>query len=570
MAAQSYGYDRQRPRTEIFLDASSLGSANQRSEKPLVLVGSANGGQPNVPQVITNFAQAREIFRSGELLDAIEMAWNPSPSVAGAGKIIAIRTDDATQAKLTNGGLTFTSKLYGVDANSIQVELADNALTGAKRVSVYFTKERYERVYDNIGNIFTVKYTGEEAAATVEVKADATSKLATQLILKAGADAGSLAALRTYELGQGVYQDVHVLVNDINNLPDFEAQMITLGGNKNITTDALDALTATDIKAGNATVKAIGADLIDRLENDTYIAVEVDRAQALPATVALSNLAGAKTDPSPASWAAFFAEITNLDAYYVVPLTADAAIHGELGQYLRDESNNGRHLRGLVGGGINESLEETRSRQMGLRNARVAVVGDSGTRRMADGRIYNFPGYMHAALVAGLVSGLEVGEPITYKKLNIESLDHKYTGDQLDQLHNSGVIMTEFVRTRTSSHFRVVSDPTTYNVSTEPVQNRISLGEISDFLTTELREVLDNEFIGTRIRNTSASIMKNRVESFLDQQKKVNGLIVDYSPDDVQVVITGNTARINLTVQPSQGLDFINVYVTYVDNELTA
>lgn len=570
MAAQSYGYDRQRPRTEIFLDASSLGSANQRSEKPLVLVGSANGGQPNVPQTITNFAQAREIFRSGELLDAIEMAWNPSPSVAGAGKIIAIRTDDATQAKLENGGLTFTSKLYGVDANSIQVELADNALTGAKRVSVYFTKERYEKVYDNIGNIFTVKYTGEEAAATVEVKVDATSKLATQLILKAGADAGSLAALRTYELGQGVYQDVHVLVNDINNLPDFEAQMITLGGNKNITTDVLDALTAVDIKAAPATVKAIGADLIDRLENDTYVAVEVDRAQALPATVALSNLAGAKTDPSPASWAAFFAEITNLDAYYVVPLTADAAIHGELGQYLRDESNNGRHLRGLVGGGINESLEETRSRQMGLRNARVAVVGDSGTRRMADGRIYNFPAYMHAALVAGLASGLEVGEPITYKKLNIESLDHKYTGDQLDQLHNSGVIMTEFVRTRTSSHFRVVSDPTTYNVATEPVQNRISLGEVSDFLTTELREVLDNEFIGTRIRNTSASIMKNRVESFLDQQKKVNGLIVDYSPDDVQVVISGNTARINLTVQPSQGLDFINVYITYEDNELTA
>jgi len=570
MAAQSYGYDRQRPRTEIFLDASSLGSANQRSEKPLVLVGSANGGQPNVPQTITNFAQAREIFRSGELLDAIEMAWNPSPSVAGAGKIIAIRTDDATQAKLESGGLTFTSKLYGVDANSIQVALADNALTGAKRVSVYFTKERYEKVYDNIGNIFTVRYTGEEAAATVEVKVDATSKLATQLILSAGADAGSLAALRTYELGQGVYQDVHVLVNDINNLPDFEAQMITLGGNKNITTDALDALTAVDIKAAPATVKAIGADLIDRLENDTYVAVEVDRAQALPATVALSNLAGAKTDPSPASWAAFFSEITNLDAYYVVPLTADAAIHGELGQYLRDESNNGRHLRGLVGGGINESLEETRSRQMGLRNARVAVVGDSGTRRMADGRIYNFPAYMQAALIAGLASGLEVGEPITYKKLNIESLDHKYTGDQLDQLHNSGVIMTEFVRTRTSSHFRVVSDPTTYNVSTEPVQNRISLGEVSDFLTTELREVLDNEFIGTRIRNTSASIMKNRVESFLDQQKKVNGLIVDYSPDDVQVVISGNTARINLTVQPSQGLDFINVYITYEDNELTA
>jgi len=568
--ATSYGFDRQRPRTEIFLDASSLGAANTRSEKPLVLIGSANGGEPNVPHVISNFAQARELFRSGELLDAIEMAWNPSPNISGAGKIIAIRSDQATQAKLTQGALTFTSKLYGVDANSIQVEMADNTLTGSKRVSVYFTKERYEKVYDNIGNIFTVRYTGTSAVATVEVQVDSSSKLATKLILKAGADAGTATAVRTYELGVGVYEDVHVLVNDINNLPDFEAKMIVLGGNKNIDTQYLDALTAGDIKGKDVTVKAIGADLQAQLANDSYVEVSVDRTQAVPATVTLSSLSGAKTEPAPASWASLYEAINGLDAYYITPLTSDAAIHGELSQYLRDESNAGMHQRGIVGGGLGESEDELRSRQMNLRNSRVGVVGDSGTRRMADGRVYNFPAYMYAALVAGIASGLEIGEPLTYKKVNIEGLDRKFTGDQLDQLNNSGIIMTEFVRTRTSSHFRIVSDPTTYNVSTEPVQNRISLGEVSDFLTTELREVLDNEFIGTRIRSTSASIIKNRVESFLDQQKKVNGLIVDYSPDDVQVVISGNTARINLTVQPSQGLDFINVFITYEDNELTA
>ncbi|QDP42854.1 tail sheath [Bacillus phage vB_BmeM-Goe8] len=568
--ATSYGFDRQRPRTEIFLDASSLGAANTRSEKPLVLIGSANGGEPNVPHVISNFAQARELFRSGELLDAIEMAWNPSPNISGAGKIIAIRSDQATQAKLTQGALTFTSKLYGVDANSIQVEMANNALTGAKRVSVYFTKERYEKVYDNIGNIFTVRYTGTSAVATAEVQVDSSSKLATKLILKAGADTGTATAVRTYELGTGVYEDVHVLVNDINNLPDFEAKMIVLGGNKNIKTQYLDALAAGDIKGKDLTVKAIGADLQAQLANDSYVEVSVDRTQSVPDTVTLSSLSGAKTEPAPASWASLYEAINGLDAYYITPLTSDAAIHGELSQYLRDESNAGMHQRGIVGGGLGESEDELRSRQMNLRNSRVGVVGDSGTRRMADGRVYNFPAYMYAALVAGIASGLEIGEPLTYKKVNIEGLDRKFTGDQLDQLNNSGIIMTEFVRTRTSSHFRIVSDPTTYNVSTEPVQNRISLGEVSDFLTTELREVLDNEFIGTRIRSTSASIIKNRVESFLDQQKKVNGLIVDYSPDDVQVVISGNTARINLTVQPSQGLDFINVFITYEDNELTA
>jgi hypothetical protein len=300
------------------------------------------------------------------------------------------------------------------------------------------------------------------------------------------------------------------------------------------------------------------------------VSVEIDRAVALPANFTLTNLAEGETSPAPASWASFLEKIADLGAYYIVPLTDDSAVHGELSQFLRDESNGGSHKRGFIGGGFNESIEELRGRQMNVRNARVGVVGNSGVRRMSDGRVYNFPAYMYAAQVGGMTSGLAIGEPITYKHVSIESLDRKFTGDQLDQLNASGIIMTEFVRTRQSSHFRIVSDPTTYNVATEPVQNRISIGEVSDFLTTELRDVLDTEFIGTRIRNTSASIIKNRVESFLDIQKNVGGLIVDYNPDDVQVVISGNTARINITVQPSQGLDYINVFINYEDTELIA
>jgi hypothetical protein len=223
-----YGSNSQRPRTKINLDASALGSANVASEKPLVLIGSANGGKPGTPIELTNFAQARDTFRGGELLDAIEMAWNPSPNVSGAGKIFAVRADQATQATFESQALKFTSKLYGVDANGIQIQLADNATTSSKRFSVYFTKERYERVYDNIVNIFTIQYEGELAYGSVEVVVDANSHLATQLVLKAGADEATASAVRTYQLGEGLYEDVNVLVNDINNLPDFKATMNVL------------------------------------------------------------------------------------------------------------------------------------------------------------------------------------------------------------------------------------------------------------------------------------------------------------------------------------------------------
>lgn len=568
--ATSYGYNHKRPRTEVFLDASSLGVANVTSEKPLVLIGSANGGQPKTPIELTNFAQARDIFRGGELLDAIEMAWNPSPTVQGAGKIFAIRTDEATQGTFNSGALTFTSKLYGADANGIQIEYSDDVLTGAKTLNVYFTQESYQATYDNIGNIFTVQYKGADAYASVEVVVDATSHLATTLNLKTGADKATAKVVRSYKLGEGLYHDVNVLVNDINNLSDFEAKMNTLGGQHNVYTEYLDALAELECKTAPVTVKAVGADLINQTVGDKYITVTVDRSKEMPESIALTNLTGAVTNPAPTSWADIFALAADLGAYFIVPLTSDTAIHGELSQFLRDESNNGNHLRGFVGGGFKETVDQLKARQMNLRNARVSLVGNSGTRRMSDGRVYNFPAYMLAALIGGVASGLPVGEPLTYKHLNIDGLDLKFTGDQLDQLDASGVIMVEFVRTRQNSFYRVVSDPTTYNVATEPVQNRISLGEVSDFLTTELRSILDAEFIGTRISSTSASILKNRVESFLDQQKNADGLIVDYNPDDIQVVIAGNTARINMTVQPTQGLDYINVFINYKDDNLIA
>ncbi|AMQ66599.1 tail sheath [Bacillus phage Shbh1] len=567
--AISYGYDRERPRTQVFLDSTALGSANVASEKPLVILGSAIDGEPHVPHMVTNFTQARNLFRGGDLLDAIEMAWSPSPNEPGAGRIYAVRTDEATQAKHEVEGLTVVSNVYGNDANGIQIEYGDSPLTGSKRFSVYFTRERYERIYDNIGNIFNVRYTGEEAQATVEVIVDDTTKLATRLVLSVGDTVEDMQPVRTYELGQGVYQDVNVLVNDIHNLPDFEARMNSMGGNKNIQTQFLDALAPQNIKNQDVTVTAIAGDLLNQTRNDRYVSLSVDFTKGLPESIELTNLSGGETKPAPASWAHMFAQIADLGAYYVVPLTAHEAIHGELSQFLREQSQAGNHLRGIVGGGHSESENELRSRQMNIRNSRVSLVGDSVTRRMADGRVLNMPGYLYASLIAGIASGLPVGEPVTYKQVNIESVDRKFTGDQLDQLNASGVIMTEFIRQRTSSYYRIVSDPTTYNVVTEPVQNRMSLGEVADYLTTELRIELD-QFIGSRIQQMSASIIKNAVESFLDQQKNVGGLIVDYSPDDVQVLITGNTATINITVQPAQGLDYINVFLSFVDNELEA
>ena len=131
-----------RPHTEITVDTSGIGGASNSSDKTLMLVGSAKGGKPNTVYRFRNYQQAKATLRSGELLDAIELAWNASDvNTASAGDILALRVENATNAKIKKGGLTIASTIYGLDANEMQVALEDNSLTHTKRLTIAFAKD---------------------------------------------------------------------------------------------------------------------------------------------------------------------------------------------------------------------------------------------------------------------------------------------------------------------------------------------------------------------------------------------------------------------------------------------
>src|SRR5699024_6227708 len=118
----------ERPHTEISTDTSAITGSSSGSDKIVMLIGSAKGGEPNTVYKVRNYIQAKQVFRSGELLDALEMAWSPSGESAGAGDILALRVEDAVNATLTKGPVKFSSKLFGEEANQIQVALKSEEL----------------------------------------------------------------------------------------------------------------------------------------------------------------------------------------------------------------------------------------------------------------------------------------------------------------------------------------------------------------------------------------------------------------------------------------------------------
>lgn len=577
-----------RPHTEINVDTSGIGGSASSSEKILCLIGQAEGGEPNTVYELRNYSQAEQVFRSGELVDAIHLAWTTNPQFT-AGRILAMRIEDAEPATLTKGGLTFKSKIYGIDSNDIQVALEENTITDSYRLKVIFDKDRIRNTYDNIGNIFKLEYTGE-GEGTYSVKKNKETGFATKLILKEDGE-----EVKTYALGDGVFEYSNDIIKDVNNTPHFEATLSPVG-NKDIETKYLDEVEDVDIKVEDGVyVTAVYGDILKQTQYDQAISVErsegkqdapqdvgvetgEDSAQVTASSsqvpeeitaFSLTNLEGGTNGTPPSTWSDKLDKFAHEGGYYLVPLSSRQSVHAEVAHFVNSRSDAGEPMRAIVGAGINESKEQLIGRASALVNPRVTLVANSGTFVMEDGRKNHVPAYMVASAVGGLASGLGIGESITFKNFRINGLDQVYESSDLDQLNENGVVTIEFVRDRLNTRFRIVDDVTTYNDTRDPVKSEMAIGEENDFLSSELKILLDDNFIGTRTTETSPSIIKDFIQSYLERKKRDHE-IQDFTPEDVQVIIEGKEARISMTVFPIRTLKKITVSLVYKEQQLQA
>lgn len=575
-----------RPHTSIEVDTSGIGGVAGSSEKILCLIGQAEGGEPNTVYELRNYSQAEQVFRSGELVDAIHLAWTTNPQFT-AGRILAMRIEDAEPANLTKGGLTFKSKIYGVDSNDIQVALEENTITDSYRLKVIFDKDRVRNTYDNIGNIFKIEYTGD-GEAKYSVTHSTETGFAKDLVLTENGE-----EVKKYSLGDGVFEYTNDIIKDINNTPQFKA-LLSPFGNKDIETKYLDEAKDVSVDADGVYVEAIYGDILKQTEYDQAVSITRAEETQTPSDVSVQSgeesaevtassvgsiptitpfettkLSGGTNGTPPSTWTDKLDLFAHEGGYYVVPLSSRQSVHAEVAHFVNSRSDAGEPMRAIVGAGINETKEQLIGRASALVNPRVSLIANSGTFVMGDGRKNHVPAYMVASAVAGLASGLGIGESITFKNFRINSLDQVYESSDLDQLNENGVISIEFVRDRLNTRFRIVDDVTTYNDTRDPVKSEMAVGEENDFLTSELKILLDDNFIGTRTTETSPSIIKDFIQSYLERKKRDNE-IQDFTPEDVQVIVEGKEARISMTVFPIRTLKKITVSLVYKEQQLEA
>lgn len=562
MTLEVYPNDnRSRPHTKVIVDTTALGANSSTSQKAVVVFGSAQGGKPGEFYKLTSYAQAKSIFKGGELLDFIEIAWHPSDVVQGAGIIYAMRVDSATQATLTQGNVLFSSYQYGSGANSVSIKLEDGTLEGSHKLTAYDNLSMSTEVYDNLGIIFQVSTTSAPAFETLEVTNG-------NLIIKKGNDKETATVVANISLKS--VASVNALVTQLSLLEGIQAQIVPYG-DKNVDPATITDMAATDIKSGTANVNALAGDIANQLQYSSLVTAQVQATGTAVDNFGMTTLVGGTDGTVPASWAPFFDKLRTEDipyAYYVVPLSPVQTIHSELSSVITDLTTSGYPMRAIVGGALGETIQYTLTRKSVLYSSRVTLLGDDYQVKMADNRIVALPAYMATAFVAGIASGLPQGVAITYKTLRIIKSLRSYTSDQLDQMYNSGVVVAEKVRNVVTS-FRFIGDPTTMNDVNDPVSSKMSLGESTDFLVSELRTNLDNSFIGTSSSSTTANDVKIAVSSFLLVKKNANE-IQDYDSSDIVASLLGNTINVAFTVIPAREVEKIIVTMTYNSATQTA
>lgn len=576
------------------IDVSNLQvKSNGDGAKTIAIIGECTGGEPQVVQFFSEPTVARKVLKSGELLKACEKAWNPVSGskegvpLGGANTIAVIRSNAATKSfleidpegveKPTEKQIIFQSKDWGKDT-AHQVKIANGTIEGTKNITIYDqTNDVYEH-WDNVGRMFSIGYTGDKAYAEVNVYKDSDGTMYFQT--KVGDDEASAVEDIHIVLDPIKYKNLRVLISDLQSYENYKVVAATRY-NMRLKVNDLDIITKKNIKATHlvptVTITATFADTANTLAlNSRLIEVKSYNKDIGNKTIPNTNdaylfLTGGSEGTSPASWIKFFDMLSNYDIQYIVPLTGDISIHAELMEHVIAMSGTmGKERRGVVGGNINETINDSIQRARDLNHARMQVVHGGLYDINSNNELELYPPYILAAQHAGRAAFLPDGEPATHDVYRMSAPEYQLETSEITALLQSGVLAFEFVIGQngvSQSHVRLVQDLTTDLLNHDVVHVERATGQLADSINKEIRRGLDSLLTGKRTSLTDLTSAKNRVISIL-QERQRNGYIIAYK--DVYVSKTGTVTTVDYGVAAAEPNNFTLVTAHYYSETLVA
>lgn len=597
------------------------------SNDVLFIIGESSQGAPGSSDGIQeyNASQVNALinkYGQGPIVDAAVAAIRPSSlsTIGGAGKIMVYKTNASIQASLavneatdTNPLLLFKDAKYGVDGNNISITIA-NGTTPATQKLITIAKigENSEILPENAGQAqISVQYTGDSATATLSIAgASKSAKVLTTALSGAQTDGSVNLSIALINL------TMKQIADQINAQVGYTATLIDTARGVSRRAVDLDLVTASNIKAGAVSLYRLQEEIIAIVnENSNYCVASLNATPRVGLPVNITNElltggvqgASSNTDFSNAMSASLAKDIN-----VIVPLVAQdasddialgsiydggfvtdaasaytiASVQAALKSHLllRSQIKTKKEAQSFVGfrdadkADCYTASETLASELIQFCFQDVQIVDAVGEVR------WKQP-YIQAVLAAGIRLGTDVGEPLTYKYINVVNVGHfiDMAGDEsedgdfnpavdYDDAIDSGCLFTEKV----SGGFRFVVDNTTYGSDQSFVFNRGSVIEAAIYSAKTLRNTAELVFVGKKVSNGAASSIKSILRNKLVELNEENIITssIDapqgFREDTFVVEVTGNTAEVQVEIKPVQGLDFFFITFTLGDIKQSA
>lgn len=557
------------PTSASVVDDSALANRNLSVGNNVAFVGASVGGQPNVPLRFGSPSEARAVLRSGELLDAVIKAFDPSAQTSAPSTVTAVRVNPATQATLTLQDTTpaavinLTSTDYGAYNNQIKVKV-EAGTTKGKKLTTQFGNDYFSA--DNVSrDAFSIQYAGGQASATMTVSGST-------VVLHAPTG----TAVATIDLA--VYPTIQQLVDKINTVTGFTAAVLDGNGQKPAL-DGLDYVTAQDVRTALYTATADLQAIVDWLNGagEGFVtAARVAGVGKVPANIAWTYLSGA-TDGTITNteWSNAFAVLQGSDVQWVTPLSSNGAIHAMADSHVAYMSSVGKQERRAICGtasGTADAAAMTAAKA--LNSDRTSLVHLGYYDYNAAGNLVLYPPYMLAAMIAAAFSGVNPGTALTNKTLKVRGLERRLRNPtDTDVLIEGGVLCVE----ETPQGYKVVKSISTWLVNDNYNRVEQSTGWALDFVVRNVRQALDvlrGEKISPLLLARAVSLARSQLDELARPEPSGPGVIVGDAENpayrSVQATADGDVIRVEFQCSPAIPANYVLTTVYAVPYSGTA
>ncbi len=565
-----------RPGAATKIDASQFQNILLDGIGIVGLIGEAESGTPRTIQVFNSPGGVKDFYRSGDLVEAAQIASQPANDTrlnAGATTIVCYKINASTPATFAaSGTITFTSLLQGILANNNTVALADGGTS--TRVVTMTTTDLFGNVITETSPLlggtgkFAIQYTGAGSAATMTITATTLTTTVT------GATADSLTI---------PFADYRTLGDVLSRIISTGKYTVTPLITNAITFDPtnLDILSAVDIKTALTTAFARNFDVVDWINTNSQINTAVlTKGQTAPIPVLVTTpLAGGTRGTSANSdWATGFIALRTTRINQITPLASvDATTVQGTFTFASIAAAFASHCAFVSStAGKNEcqgfyGMQGTRTAlitESTLRNsADLVLVGQKPTLlRTLDGAITVFPEWATAVAMAGARAGAPLGEPLTWKYLNLQGITQdsswsESNNDDVVALTLNGVTVINNI---IGKGFRIDKCVTTFTRFDNDAYTEETIVQIWKAFAFALRSTLEDTYTGRPGSITTLNTVPNTVvrvcELFRDAgaitDSNVNGVITK-AYRNINYSLSGDKLIVSVTISPTPGINYI-------------